>query len=160
MNKIEIELNGKKVLIDIERAKELGFIEEVSKNLIEIGKDKRYYLVAGSGAIASTYNNFEEDKVAISNGNAFTSPEVAQAKADLIGGLSGRITAYILEANAKDGWVVDWNNSLQEKFKIVYDLYENKYIHGESARFQIVGVPHTSKEIAQELCDKLNNGWR
>lgn len=162
MNKIEIALNGQQVILDVDRARELGLIENVNKELIDrLNDSNKYYYIESIGLIDTTENwNSLSDKGRLSNGNYFSSREVAQSHIDQLGGLTARINTYLLEANAKSNWKADWNDSNQYKYHIFFDYTTREYRCSYFTYTGAVGVIYTSKEIVEELVDKLNSGWR
>lgn len=156
MNKIEIELNGEKVLLDVDRARELGLIEDARKDLIK--KKRKYYAVEPNGNVTEYEHNHGFDGGCYEDGNYFYSERVAQSKIDQLGGLTGRIQAYILEENARTGWVADWDDEKQKKCIICRE--GKRYYYTSKYTCNYIGVIYTSEEIAEELANKLNDGWR
>ena len=162
MNKIEIALNGQQVLLDVDRARELGLIENINKELIDrLNDSNKYYYIESIGLIDTTKNwNSLCDKGKLSNGNYFSSKEVAQSHINQLGGLTARINTYLLEANAKSNWKADWNDRSQYKYYVFFDYTDREYKCDYYKYTGVVGVIYTSREIAEELVDKLNGGWR
>jgi hypothetical protein len=160
MNKIEIELNGERVLLDVDRARELGLIENVKKDLIEKRKRDGYCVADINGIVRRHNHNTSFDDDCYNNGNYFSSEMVAQSHINQLGGLTGRIQAYILEENARTGWVANWDDNKQYKYCIYYKKNNNMYDYSETSIANIIGVIYTSEKIAKNLVNKLNDGWR
>ena len=161
-NKVEITLNGKKVMLDIDRAIELGLIEEVKKELIDrVPQEKVYWHLDSISNVTHTDDwRVEADNNRYANGNYFSCGNVVQEKINQLGGINGRIQAYILEENEKANWVARWDDGEQEKYFIYYDNLDNLYEFDVSYNNKFVGAVYTSLEIAEELVDKLNNNYR
>ena len=159
-NKVEITLNGNKVVLDVTRARELGLIEDVKKELIErSGKHCKYYTIRPNGILDYHYeDNSTYNSGCYDNGDYFSSDKVAQAKIDQCLGLTGRIQAYILEENERANWVANWEDDTQKKYYIVER--KGRYTYEYISMFNIVGVVVMSESIAKELVRKLNDGWR
>ena len=161
-NKITLTLNGNQVLLDVDRAIELGLIEDVKKDLIDRKEDELYHYIDTSGDVGYGKNNKgnDFDDKCYNNGNYFTSSSVAQAKVDQCLGLTSRIQAYILEENEKANWVARWDDASQKKYCIHYSHKYKKYDYDYVTTQQEIGIVYTSYKIIEELVDKLNDNYR
>jgi hypothetical protein len=66
-----------------------------------------------------------------------------------------KIKEFVKENN--DGWVVDWNYSLQLKYYVFFTHGQKKYKLDSTIYLELPGVVYMSENCAKLLVEKLNS---
>ena len=153
---IEIEINGEKHLIDVDKARELGILKKANEPLVTGGV---FYLGSNLEVykVSSLIDAEKYKAKRLVNGNLFSCKEVADEKQKLVGGLNGRIQTLILEENHKAGLT----ERSTKNYVVVLHNIENKYVISSlDSRYNYIGLTHTTRDIAEKICERLNRGDR
>lgn len=157
MSIIKITINDKTYILDIEKALDSGVLKERKGLLLTRNKGQLYYYIDELKHIKRE-NDFlsDYDSSLYSNGNYFESKEVAEyfLKHDIH---ITPINNYIVHRNIDIDYEPDWGDSNQTKYCIVYDSYEKKYVGQITALYNLLGMAYTTKEVASEVLEILNN---
>lgn len=156
---MKISIDDEKYVIDVKKAIELGVLKEEEKFSLmpERIKGGKFFYLDEFRRINCVYEKFYDiDDIRYNCGNYFKSKEVIQCVIDNNLNPFDKIHNYIAHKNVELGWSFDWKDCVQEKYTLYFDNRCEFWTTECTYSLEVCKV-YSTKEVIEELIDKLNN---